>query len=146
MKLEVVKNTIVNIITNFYNIKEGIIVLDGENIKGEYHIILSNKGQFLSEGQKQLISIARTIMKNRTSIIIAHRLSTIYDCDDIIVLENRSIIESGSHKDLINQNGKYYKNIQMIKGGRYNESIKSIQDSFSGNSRNRNSNFSGFQI
>ena len=48
-------------------------------------------------------------MQNRTSFIIAHRLSTIVDCDKIIVLDKGNIIEMGSHSELMNQKGEYYK-------------------------------------
>lgn len=43
-----------------------------------------------------------------TSIIIAHRLSTIMRCDKIFVMDKGEIIESGSHKHLMNSRGKYY--------------------------------------
>ena len=49
----------------------------------------------------------KNITKNRTSIIIAHRLSTIKDSDRIIVLEGGVIVESGTHQNLIELNGKY---------------------------------------
>ncbi|CAF4071984.1 unnamed protein product, partial [Adineta steineri] len=46
---------------------------------------------------------------SRTSIIIAHRLSTIRSCDLIHVLEMGRIVESGSHTQLIQKHGIYYK-------------------------------------
>ena len=49
----------------------------------------------------------KTIMKNRTCIIIAHRLTTIVNCDRIMLLYNGSIIESGTHDELMNLSGKY---------------------------------------
>jgi len=42
-------------------------------------------------------------------VIIAHRLSTIRSCDLICVLENGRIIESGTHTDLIQRRGLYYR-------------------------------------
>ena len=49
------------------------------------------------------------LMKNRTSIVIAHRLSTIRDADVIVVLAHGSIVESGSHDELLAKQGEYYK-------------------------------------
>lgn len=48
-----------------------------------------------------------TLRKGRTSFVIAHRLSTIVDADQIIVLDQGKVIESGSHDQLIAQNGAY---------------------------------------
>ncbi|MGM9970390.1 MAG: peptidase domain-containing ABC transporter [Anaeroplasma sp.] len=46
---------------------------------------------------------------NQTMIMIAHRLSTIRKCDDIIVLDNGQIVETGTHDALLEKKGKYYK-------------------------------------
>ena len=48
------------------------------------------------------------LMKKRTSLIIAHRLSTIQDADEIIVMDQGSIVESGSHEALLKKQGRYY--------------------------------------
>mgnify|MGYP001538399555 FL=1 len=47
------------------------------------------------------------LMKGRTSFVIAHRLSTIRDADVILVMKDGDIIEQGSHKQLLAQNGFY---------------------------------------
>lgn len=47
------------------------------------------------------------LMKGRTSFIIAHRLSTIRDADCILVMQHGTIVESGRHEELIEQNGAY---------------------------------------
>ena len=105
-----------------------------------YDTVLSEGGSDLSQGQRQLLAIARAVladpkilildeatssvdtrtemhiqqamialMKNRTSLIIAHRLSTIRDADKIVVLRDGTIVEAGSHDELLSQKGEYYK-------------------------------------
>lgn len=56
--------------------------------------------------QKTLIDFKNT---NKTLIVIAHRLSTVTFADKIIVLENGFVEEQGSHQELIDKKGKYYK-------------------------------------
>lgn len=66
------------------------------------------------------------IIKNRTSIIIAHRLSTITAADRIIVLSDGNIIESGSHRQLIEQGGHYadlYDTYFRHQSPKYNETV-----------------------
>lgn len=104
-----------------------------------YYTMVSGAVDNLSQGQRQLIAIARAVlcdspilildeatssvdtktekdiqnalvklMKNRTSFLIAHRLSTIRDADNIMVIGNGRILESGNHKSLMNNKGRYY--------------------------------------
>lgn len=49
----------------------------------------------------------RSICRGRTVFVIAHRLSTVRDCDRIITIENGTIVEDGSHHELLNLNGRY---------------------------------------
>ena len=60
-----------------------------------------------AENEKIVQDALDQLMKGRTCIIIAHRLSTIRNADNILVLENGEIIESGKHKDLILKKGVY---------------------------------------
>ncbi|MBT5593832.1 MAG: ABC transporter, partial [Euryarchaeota archaeon] len=47
------------------------------------------------------------ISQDRTTIIVAHRLSTVRNADSIVVFENGSLIEQGTHDDLVAHDGKY---------------------------------------
>ena len=105
-----------------------------------YDTMLNRGGDDLSQGQRQLITIARafladpsilildeatanvdtrtevevqkamnTLLKGRTSIVIAHRLSTIKNADFLLVVENGTIVEQGTHDELMTLNGYYKK-------------------------------------
>lgn len=189
------KTTIVNLLMRFYEVNQGEILIDGQNIAamkredvhnlfgmvlqdswlfggtiydnivynlkgitqaeveeaciaaGIHHFIQTLPAGYntvltettsLSAGQKQLITIARAMVKNapllildeatssvdtrtelitanamdklmqgRTSFVIAHRLSTILNADNILVMKDGEIIESGTHNALLAQNGFY---------------------------------------
>jgi ATP-binding cassette subfamily B protein len=60
-----------------------------------------------SESEKLIQEALEKLMKGRTSIVIAHRLSTIAGLDRIIVLDHGTIIEDGTHKQLLAQKGTY---------------------------------------
>lgn len=103
-----------------------------------YDTILNEEASNISQGQRQLITIARAflanpevlildeatssvdtrteiliqqamqrLLENRTSFVVAHRLSTIRDADNIIVMNNGSIVETGNHDELMEKNGFY---------------------------------------
>lgn len=189
------KSTLINLLMRFYDVDEGAIYVDGEDIRtvtreslrSGYGMVLqetwlkagtikeniafgkpdatdeeiiaaakaSSAHNFimrlpdgydtyieeyggLSEGQRQLLCISRVMLrlppvlildeatssidtrtemkiqkafadltKGKTSFIVAHRLSTIEDADIILVMKSGKIIEQGSHKELLAQNGFY---------------------------------------
>ena len=103
-----------------------------------YDTVLNEDASNISQGQKQLLTIARTILSDpkilildeatssvdtrtevaiqramdhltqgRTSFIIAHRLSTIRNADVILVMRDGDIVETGTHQQLLDQNGFY---------------------------------------
>ncbi len=107
-------------------------------LPGGYETVLNEEASNISQGQKQLLTIARAIladpailildeatssvdsrtelliqkamtelMSGRTNFVIAHRLSTIRDADTILVMNEGSIIEQGSHRELLDQGGFY---------------------------------------
>ena len=108
-------------------------------MKDGYNTTVNERGGNLSQGQKQLVAFARTLLsdprilildeatssidtqtekllqegiqemlKGRTSFIIAHRLSTIKNCDRILYIGNKGIMEAGSHDELMARKGLYY--------------------------------------
>ncbi|HRP18758.1 MAG TPA: ATP-binding cassette domain-containing protein, partial [Ginsengibacter sp.] len=62
-----------------------------------------------SESERLIQNAIDTMIKGRTSIVIAHRLSTIRKANRIIVLDQGSIVESGTHDELIARKGAYYR-------------------------------------
>lgn len=58
--------------------------------------------------EKTIENMINKFSKNMTTIIIAHRLSTIKDCDKIFVFKDGQIVETGNHRDLLNQRVYYY--------------------------------------
>jgi subfamily B ATP-binding cassette protein MsbA len=60
-----------------------------------------------SESEKLVIDALEKLMKGKTVIAIAHRLTTIRDADKIIVISGGVVAESGSHTELLQQNGIY---------------------------------------
>jgi len=57
--------------------------------------------------EEEILKQLRAFMKDRTSIIISHRISTVKDADLIIVLDNGSIVERGTHEELVQKGGIY---------------------------------------
>ena len=62
-----------------------------------------------SESEFYIQKSLKKLMKNKTVIAIAHRLSTLKEMNRLIVMDNGKIVEQGSHDDLLQQKGAYYK-------------------------------------
>lgn len=192
------KTTVVNLLSRFYNIDKGRVLLDGHDIahvtlhslrsqmgimlqdsfifsgtimdnirygrldatdeevieaaktvrahefisqmENGYDTQVNERGSRLSQGQKQLVAFARTLLsdpkilvldeatssidakterlvqeglqallKGRTSFVIAHRLSTIKNSDRILYISDKGIGEMGTHEELLERRGKYYR-------------------------------------
>jgi subfamily B ATP-binding cassette protein MsbA len=83
-------------------------------IKNPPILILDEATSALDTESERLVQDAiNNMMQNRTSIVIAHRLSTIRHADEIIVLQKGAIVERGTHEELIQKQGYYYKLVQM---------------------------------
>ncbi len=83
-------------------------------IKNPPILILDEATSSLDTESERLVQDAiNNMMQNRTSIVIAHRLSTIRHADEIIVLQKGAIVERGTHDELLQKRGYYYKLVQM---------------------------------
>ncbi|MCG8426822.1 MAG: ATP-binding cassette domain-containing protein, partial [Chromatiales bacterium] len=70
-----------------------------------------------TESEQQIQNAMEALRKNRTTFTIAHRLSTIENADRIVVLDKGTIVESGSHGELLAKDGLYAKLHQLQYSG-----------------------------
>lgn len=61
-----------------------------------------------TETERMIQDMLRVVLKGRTSFVIAHRLSTIKNADRILYIDNQTILEDGSHEELMQKKGRYY--------------------------------------
>ncbi|MDT8412923.1 MAG: ABC transporter ATP-binding protein [Vicingaceae bacterium] len=62
-----------------------------------------------TETEDAILNNLKRVMENKTSIIVSHRVSTVRNADKIVVLEDGEIVEFGTHNELLNAKGAYYK-------------------------------------
>jgi ATP-binding cassette subfamily B protein len=78
-------------------------------LKAPAIVILDEATAHLDSENEALVQEAlKNALQGRTSIVIAHRLSTIAHADQILVLENGSLVESGTHDELVAKRGLYF--------------------------------------
>jgi subfamily B ATP-binding cassette protein MsbA len=108
-----------------YNVKErGVMLSSGQRqlisflrayVTNPSILILDEATSSIDAYSEQLIQDATDkITKGRTSIVIAHRLATIKKADNIIVMDSGEIVEQGTHAELLEKEGGYYRNLYEV--------------------------------
>jgi len=108
-----------------YNVKErGVMLSSGQRqlisflrayVTNPSILILDEATSSIDAHSEQLIQDATDkITKGRTSIVIAHRLATIKKADNIIVMDSGEIVEQGTHSELLEREGGYYRNLYEV--------------------------------
>lgn len=96
-----------------YNISSGqkqLISFARALIKNPKLLILDEATSSIdTETEKFIQNKMKDILSGKTSIIVAHRLSTIKHCDKIVLIEKGNILEQGTHTELLDKKGIYYK-------------------------------------
>ena len=74
----------------------------------EYMFMDEGTSSLDAENEKVIIDNLQEFFRGRTVVVVAHRLSTVKNADQIVVIENGSIAETGKHDELISKKGAYY--------------------------------------
>ena len=107
------KSTIAGLAASFLNPKSGKITIDGIDLstvklssyRKKLGVVLSNLD---NESESLIQESLKKLMNGRTTFVIAHRLSTIRQADQILVIEEGTIVEEGTHNKLLAKKGRYY--------------------------------------
>jgi len=108
-----------------YNVKErGVMLSSGQRqlisflrayVTNPSILVLDEATSSVDSHSEQLIQDATDkITQGRTSIVIAHRLATIKKADKILVMDAGQIVEQGTHKELLQKENGYYKNLYEV--------------------------------
>lgn len=137
------KSTMAKLLLKYYEPQEGEITIDGVDIQ-EYrndslrrailyvpqnielfsksicdNIRVSRQSATLEEvfaTENIIFDMIYNKFRNKSMLIIAHRLATVKNCDVIIVLDKGEIVEQGTHEELLEKQGEYYRLWEMQKG------------------------------
>ena len=137
------KSTMAKLLLKYYEPQEGEITIDGVDIQ-EYrndslrraisyvpqnielfsksiydNIRISRQSATLEEvfaTENIIFDMIYNKFRNKSMLIIAHRLATVKNCDVIIVLDKGEIVEQGTHEELLEKQGEYYRLWEMQQG------------------------------
>ena len=137
------KSTMAKLLLKYYEPQEGEITIDGVDIQ-EYindslrrailyvpqnielfsksicdNIRVSRQSATLEEvfvTENIIFDMIYNKFRNKSMLIIAHRLATVKNCDVIIVLDKGEIVEQGTHEELLEKQGEYYRLWEMQQG------------------------------
>ena len=86
------------------------LIAIGRTFLSHPHILIRDEAtsNIDTRTEKHIQDAMYKLMEGKTSLIIAHRLSTIAGADQIVVMDQGSIVETGTHQELLAKGGRYY--------------------------------------